>query len=141
MTLNEMTDLTSRTERLVDALSGSILSTVEVAAERIALAAEVARVSQRMSAFSAVLEAIGAQKDALAGRLAAARGPLRALLQRQIEVLTAQEVAVLERAGAASQVARDAIEAADEPLYKREGSRFVALGGSANGTPAGSHEH
>jgi hypothetical protein len=58
---------------------------------------------------------------------------LRTLLERQIELLTAQEAAVLERAGTAPEVARAAIATTDGSLYRREGSRFVALGATANG--------
>jgi hypothetical protein len=136
MDQNEMDDLTARTERLVNAISGAILGTVEVAAERISLAAEVARVSQRMTAFSAVLEAVGVQKDALSVKLAAAKGPMRVLIRRQIDLLSAQEVAVLERAGAPAEAAKTAIEATDAPLYRRVGSRFLSVGdeaGDSNG--------
>jgi hypothetical protein len=140
MDQNEMQDLTTRTERLVGAISGAILGTVEVAAERIALAAEVARVSQRMTAFSVVLEAVGVQKDALAAKLAAAKGPMRVLIRRQIDLLSAQEVAVLERAGAPAEAAKTAIEATDAPLYRRAGSRFLPVGGPAgNGDGEGGH--
>jgi hypothetical protein len=127
MAQNEMTDLTTRTERLVNAISGALLSSVEVAAERIGLAAEVARVTQRMSAFAAVLDAIGVQKDALAAKLTASKGSMRLLIRRQIELLTAQEAAVLERTGAPMEAVRVAIETTDAPLYRRQGKRFERL--------------
>ena len=138
MNQNEMQDLTARTERLVGAISGAILGTVEVAAERLSLAAEVARVAQRMTAFSAVLEAVAVQKDALVVKLAAAKGPMRVLIRRQIDLLSAQEVAVLERAGAPAQAAKTAIEAADAPLYRRAGSRFLPVGGPVGNGDGGS---
>lgn len=99
---NDMQALVGRTERLVSAISDAILSAAEAAAERVELAAEVARVQQRLAAFGAVVETIAAQKRVLVERLATAEGPARALLERQIELLGLQELAVLERAGGAT---------------------------------------
>ncbi|MCE9560857.1 MAG: hypothetical protein K8U57_02270 [Planctomycetes bacterium] len=132
---NDMQALVTRTEQLVNAISGAILSTTEIACERLELAAQVARVQQRMSAFGAVLEAVGTQKAALAARLADATGPLRKLLERQIEMLTVQEVAILEKAGVPQVMAEKALAAVDASsntdmpatTYRREGKRFVRL--------------
>jgi hypothetical protein len=84
---NELNSLVARTEQLVSAISSAIVSAAEAAAERVELAASVARVQQRLLAFSVVLESVGTQKAALAGRLAIATGPTRALIEQQIELL------------------------------------------------------
>lgn len=65
MQANDMNALVGRTEKLVTAISDAILSAAEAAAERVELAAEVARVQQRLAAFSAVVESIAAQKRVL----------------------------------------------------------------------------
>lgn len=106
--------VSERTEAIIDKVCGAIMATVDVAAERLELAAEVARVKQRMAAFGAVLDAVAAQKQALNDRLANADGPTRQLLAHQVELLTAQETAVLARAGISAEVAKPAIEAADQ---------------------------
>jgi hypothetical protein len=136
----DITALTARAERLIDALAGSILSTAEVAAERVELAAKVAQVQQRMTAFAAVLEAVSAQKQALLGKVETATGAMRTLLQQQVEALTAQELAVLAKAGVPQPAAQQAIAAVDAgpeaggggKVYMREGRRFARIGG-ANG--------
>jgi hypothetical protein len=127
---NDMTLLANRTERLVDSITNAILATAETAAQRIELAAQVAQVNQRMAAFGAVLEAVGAQKDTLTKRLSTATGATRLLVQRQIDVLSMQELAVLEQAGVPQQTATAALKQADErKLYVREGKRFLPLDG------------
>jgi hypothetical protein len=127
-----MEALVGRTERLVESITGAILSTAEAAAERIELASKVAQIQQRMSAFGAVLEAVGAQKAALEARAAALpHGPVLTLLERQVEALTAQELSVLEKAGVPQPVASAALAApAEGEVYRREGRRFVPV---ANG--------
>src|SRR5262245_17164570 len=105
----QMQTLVTRTESLVNALSTALIGTVEVAAERLSLAAEVARVSQRLSAFSAVLEAISAAKDGLTAKLATSKGAMRGLVQRQIELLTLQEIGILGRIGVGEDAAQAAI--------------------------------
>ncbi len=106
---NDLTAMSDRATRLIDALSGSIMSACEAAAEKIELAAEVARVTTRMAAVSTVLEVIGAQKMALASRLTSASGAMAALLGHQIEALSLQEVAVLKRIGVSAEVATQAV--------------------------------
>lgn len=131
---NEMEMLTQRTERLISALTDAILSTAEVAAERIELASKVAQVRQRMNAFGAVLESVGVQKLALTERLEKATGATKALLTAQIEMLTAQETAVLEKAGVAPAVAKAALTVVDEaPTYRREGRAFRRAELATNG--------
>jgi hypothetical protein len=66
---SDMSQLTDRAERLIDALANAIMKTAEVAAEKIELASTVAEVRQRMAAFGAVLQAVGAQKAAVAKQL------------------------------------------------------------------------
>jgi hypothetical protein len=135
---NDMQALVGRTERLVSAISDAILSAAEAAAERVELAAEVARVQQRLAAFGAVVEAIAAQKRVLVERLATTEGPARALLERQVEILGLQELAVLERAGVPHATAQHALAVADSAparlpaggtnkVYRRDGKRFVRL--------------
>ena len=131
-----MTQLTGRAEQLVDALADAIISTAEAAAERIDLAARVAQIQQRMAAFGAVLESVGAQKHALLVRLEDQSTPdtQRMLIQQQVNLLIAQETEILKRAGASSAMAHQAIESADgerdddpDPLYRRDGRRFVPV--------------
>jgi hypothetical protein len=128
----DMLALTGRVERLVGAFTGAMMATAEAAAERIELAAEVARVTQRMAAFGAVLEAVGAQKEALLERLGKSKGPTRALIEQQLLMLTAQEVAVLKKAGIDDGQATAAVAVADgggRALYVRDGRKFVPLEG------------
>src|SRR4051794_19244385 len=84
---NEMQVLVGRTEQLISAITSAILSSAEIAAERIELASNVARIQQRMSAFGAVLESVGLQKEALAKLLPTASGPTKTLLLKQIAML------------------------------------------------------
>src|SRR6266545_4326534 len=110
---NEMQALVTRTEQLIAALTNAFITTAEVAAQRIELAAEVARVQQRMAAFSAVLESIGTQKAVLVGRLASATGSTKALIATQVSLLEAQEVEVLKKVGVPEAAARQALVAVD----------------------------
>jgi len=96
---DELTALTEHTEKLVSTLTEAVLATVQVAAERIELAATAARIQQRMMALGSVLEAIGVQKQTLLARLDQASGPMRLLFQQQIAPPTEQEEAVLAKAG------------------------------------------
>ena len=140
MQQTDMSALVTRTEALIDALTGAILSAAEAAAEKIALAAQVARITQKMSAFSSVLEAVGAQKSVLVERLAVATGPTRAIIEEQIALLSRQESAILERAGVPNAAAREAITATDVAPhavadYRRDGRRFVKVAGRAGNGP------
>lgn len=125
--------ISDRTEAIIDKVCGAIMATVDVAAERLELAAELARVRQRMTAFGAVLDAVAAQKSALAERMKTAEGPTRSLLAHQIDMLTAQETAVLRRAGIAPDIASEVIEQADGdgervvvPVKRTRNGRFSA---------------
>ena len=131
-----MSQLTGRAGQLVDALADAIISTAEAAAERLDLAARVAQIQQRMAAFGAVLESVGAQKLALMNRLEDPALPdtQRQLIEQQVNLLTAQETEILKRAGATPELAHQAIEVADsdteehpDPLYRRDGRRFVPV--------------
>lgn len=128
----DMDQMAGRAEQLISAIANSIMSATEAAAERVALASEVAKVQTRMAAFGAVLDSIGAQKAALEDRRKAAKGPMKALLGRQIEALTIQETGILERAGIAPEAAQAAVKAADESprLYHREGRKFSPVNGT-----------
>lgn len=124
---DDMQALSGRAEKLINALTNAILTTAEVAAEKIELASRVAQINQRMTAYAAVLEIVGAQKMALMQRRDATDGPMKALLTHQIETLTVQEIAILESSGAPAVAARTAVETIDEPVYRRDGKRFVQV--------------
>jgi hypothetical protein len=129
--MSDMNQLTDRAERLIDALANAIMKTAEVAAQKIELASAVAEVRQRMAAFGAVLQAVGAQKAAVAQQLAdlGENDPaMRALYQHQLRLLSAQEVGILKQAGINEEHAVDALEVADtKPTHKRDGRRFVRV--------------
>ncbi len=141
---NEMQALVTRTEQLIAALTNAFITTAEVAAERLELAAQVARVQQRMGAFSAVLESIGVQKAVLVARLASATGSTRALIETQVSLLEAQEVEVLKRVGVPEPAARQALAAVVQApvadatdTYIRDGRRFRRVAPVVNGKAAG----
>ena len=90
----------------------------EVAAERIQAAAEVARIQTRMSAFAAVLEAVGTQKAALQAKLNKPGGAMAKLIERQIKLLTGQETAILAKLGVGPELATQAVKAADRPALQ-----------------------
>lgn len=128
----QMENLVSRTEALVGAFTNAMMATAEAAAERMELAARVAQINSRMAAFSAILEGVGAQKEALLQRMEGQRGAMRAMLARQVEMLTFQETAILEKIGLAPEQAARAVEAVDQQtVYRRIGSRFVPISGPA----------
>lgn len=107
-----------------EAAAERLNSEVEAAAERHRLALEVGKVQTRMEALGAVLEAVGTQKAGLLQARDRTDNPaMRSLYERQIEVLTAQEVSILERCGAPSHVA----EETSRQLYVRDGSRFAPV--------------
>ncbi|MCE9566041.1 MAG: hypothetical protein K8U57_28815 [Planctomycetes bacterium] len=135
---NDMQILVGRTEQLIAAITNAILSSAEVAAERIELAANVARIQQRMSAFGSVLETVGAQKEMLAKQLPNATGPSKTLLLKQIAMLASQEVAILSKAGVAEPTAVAALaeveaprepspQSASSPTHRRDGRRFLRV--------------
>jgi LPS O-antigen subunit length determinant protein (WzzB/FepE family) len=130
----DMDQMANRAEQLIGAIASSIMSATEAAAERVELASRVAQIQARMSAFGAVLDTIGVQKEALAERQKSARGPLKALLERQIEALTVQETSILEKAGVEPEAAQGAVKAADESpkLYARSGRKFQPVNGSTS---------
>lgn len=133
--------MTGRAEQLIDALANAIMASTEAAAERLDLAARVAQIQQRMTAFGSVLESVNAQKEALHDRLESksVTSSQRQLIEQQINLLTIQETEILKRAGASSSLAQQAIgtadgkggdsEQSDSPpgLYKRDGRRFVSV--------------
>jgi hypothetical protein len=131
----DMDQMANRAEQLIGAIASSIMSATEAAAERVELASRVAQIQARMSAFGAVLDTIGVQKEALAERQRIAKGPLKALLGRQIEALTVQETSILEKAGVAPEAAQGAVKAADESpkLYARSGRKFTQVGNGTEG--------
>lgn len=88
--------MTNRAEMLIEALANAIMSSTEAAAERLDLAARVAQIQQKMAAFGAVLESVGAQKEALHNRLEdkSITHSQRQLIEQQINMLTTQASAV-----------------------------------------------
>lgn len=112
---NDVREMTGRAQRLIDAMAGAMMSAAEAAAEKVELAAQVARVEIQMQAVGSVLEVIGAQKDQLLTKALEAKGALRAAYLRQVDVLTAQEVGILQKIGVAPALAEEAVKAADEP--------------------------
>jgi len=81
--------------------SAAALIASKVAAECLPLNTEVTRIRQRMAAFASILASIATQKAVLAEQLTDASGPMQALLQREIDMLAAQENEILERVGVA----------------------------------------
>jgi hypothetical protein len=130
--MSDMTQLTDRAERLIDALANAIMKTAEVAAQKIELASAVAEVRQRMTAFGAVLQAVGAQKTAVQQQLVALGdndAATRALYHHQLRLLSAQEVGILTQAGISEPQAVEAVQVTDgTPTHRREGKRFVRVG-------------
>lgn len=139
-----MHDTVARAEKLVDSITGAILSTLETAAQRIDLASQVAQARQRAEALAVVLEGASAQRMSLEARRDAAVGPMRLLLDAQVKAAQAAEVAILMRAGLSQEDAQavfapalpaptEAAPAETEepkPTHKREGRRFVPVNGS-----------
>lgn len=113
---NDVQGMTARAQRLIDAMAGAMMSAAEAAAEKVELAAEVARVSVRMEAVGSVLDVIGAQKEALIVKADEAKGALRTAYLRQVEVLSAQEVSILERLGVPTAAAQIAVAKVDGPV-------------------------
>lgn len=134
---NDMEAMADRAERLINSLANAMTRTMEVAAQKVEQAAAVAEVRQRMSAFSAVLVAVGAQRQAVQEQidnLPANSGALRMLYQSQLKMLAAQEIAILKQAGISDEAATQAVEDTDKVLYQRHGSKFVPVtNGTSNG--------
>ncbi len=112
------------------------MSVAETAAEKIGLASRIAQIEMRMSAFGSVLEAIDAQRAPLLARLSSGSGAMRALAQRQLDLLADQEVAILGKVDVGEDQARRAVAislAPDAPAqggtHNRVGSRFVPVNG------------
>ena|SRR5271166_5403497 len=86
----ELTVLTQRAQQLIS---------TKVAAECLPLNTEVTRIRQRMAAFASILASIATEKAVLAEQLNDTSGAMQALLQREIDMLAAQENEILERVG------------------------------------------
>jgi hypothetical protein len=100
---NELEMVAGRAERLIGALTDTLVSTLGVAADRVEALARLAQLRCRMGAFWALLEGVAAQKEMLLSRLESARGPLRALLEGQIGALGRQEQMILRQAGVSAE--------------------------------------
>jgi len=137
--MSDMEEMASRANRLINAITRSLMGATEAAAERLEQASEtaqersrlqsqVAQVQVRMSAFAAVLECVDAQRRVIQQRQSEATGALKALYTKQLECLAAQEAGILEKVGVAPAVAQAAVQEADQTaLYRREGSKFVSV--------------
>lgn len=114
----------------------------EVANESLRLAAQVVRAQQRLSAFGAVLESLGAQKAALYDRLHAASTPaIEQMCLGLIQDLTGTELEILSQIGIPQETAVKAIGTADgKKLYERSGKRFVPITAGSNGNGNGHHD-
>lgn len=137
---DDMKALTGQASRLISAISEAIMSSAEVAAERIKLASQVAQIEQRMAAYSVVLDTIQVQKDKLLEQAETAKGARKTLLLRQVEMLEAQEMGVLESIQVPAEVAQRAVQSVklvedktEQASHKRQGRRFVPVNGHANG--------
>lgn len=131
--MSDMNETAARAEKLVDSITSAIMTTVETAAERIELAAQVTAARQRAEALSAVLEGAIASRVALEARRDAAGGTMRALLDHQVRAMQAGEIAILVRSGLSEDVAK-AVFALPEPkpTHRRDGRRFARVEGEAN---------
>lgn len=110
MSENQMGD---RAAALIEAISNSLFTAAEVAAEKIQMETLVAQMRMRMEAFSSVLEVIGVQKEALLAKVGLT-GAQKILRDKQIEMLTAQETRILEKIGIEPDVAKGLIESVDD---------------------------
>jgi len=116
--MSDINDLASRSERLFDAVANVLLGSVEAGVERLEQAGELARLQGRMAVFAATLDAIDAQRAPLLAKLEKATGGMKLLVAKQVDMLNAQEVSVLERAGIGADTARQALAVAEKPTSK-----------------------
>lgn len=129
---NDMMEMAGRASQIIDAFTSALMNTAGVAAEKINLASEIAAMKMRMEAFSGVLECVAAQKKPLMERLEGEANPaMRLMIERQLEMLTEQEIAVLEKASVPGKVAKQLVGTVDK-AYRRDGRRFIPVG-SLNG--------
>lgn len=114
---SEIEVMARRSEQLISAMTSALMTTMEVAADRLRLASEVSRIQQRLDAFSAVLDVIGAEKESIQAQLEVSKGASKSLLKRRLEMLTQQELTVLASAGVPDATATEAVQMADKPLF------------------------
>jgi hypothetical protein len=88
-----------KNEMLTLSQIAAALISAKVAAECIPVNTEVTRIRQRIAALASILASIATEKAVLAEQLTDASGAMQALLQREIDMLTAQENEILERVG------------------------------------------
>lgn len=96
--MSQMDEATERMDALVGALTSAFISTAEVAAERLSLAAQVARIKQRGDAFAEILEGIDARKLELVERRKKTSPAMGRLLTAQYMELERQEEAIVLKA-------------------------------------------
>lgn len=129
---NDMMEMADKSSRIIDSFCAALLNTAAVAAEKIELASNISVLRMRMEAFSGVLEIVNAAKKPLMERLEGETNPaMRLMIERQLEMLTEQEIAVLEKASVPGKVAKQLVGTVDK-AYRRDGRRFIPVG-SLNG--------
>jgi hypothetical protein len=138
---NEMTNLSDRTELLIQSLTNAVMGTADkviqsaeqvvqistdAAMARIDASVEFAQMKATLGLRLAEIEAIGKQRKALLDMRAASDGEQAKvrLLDFHLEILTAREAGVLEAAGVPRDKALNAIADTDTKLYRREGRAF-----------------
>jgi len=131
--MNEMERITSRADVLISAITEAMMAPVEAAAERMALAVKVAQITGRMEAHAMVLDTIAAHKDRLLAGLAGMTGARRALALKHVELLEAQELAILTEIEVPAEIAQQAVKGLpapiEQPTHKRDGRRFARVNG------------
>ncbi len=129
MSENKMDEMERRSMQIIDLLTGSVLSALEAAGDKIELSMQTARIRQRFESVSDVLDMIANQKAGLQDRLANASGPLKLAIEAHIAALEIQEVNVLSRLGVQPSTAKQVIEKVDEQraTHRRDGKRFLPV--------------
>lgn len=119
----EMTNLTERAGRIMEAMAQSIMNATEAAVEKIDMAVEMARIKVKMETFGAVLNMIAVQKATLLERKEVLKGdpgngPMIAVIDQQLLMLTKQELAVMTKAGCPDEVAQKTVQLLDGPAVE-----------------------
>lgn len=142
---SEMSALSDRTELLIQALTDATMTTAakviesaertvnvatDAAMARIEAGVEFAQMKATLGLRLAQLDMIGKTKTLYLEMRSAAleREPSKVrLLDFNIEILTAQEMGVLQAAGVPAEKALKAVVETDAKLYQRDGRRFAPV--------------
>lgn len=101
---------TEELRREADQMREEMRAEAEQHSLRLKAEAMVARAQIAMQALSGVFDAVAAQRGAVVAQLEGASGPKRAMLERHLAVIQAQEEALLAQCGVAPEVAQKAVE-------------------------------